>query len=336
MKTLFSNKRSMSLIRGGITLLTLSILISIFAISPLATTQAQRSWKSLTQPNLGTAKTAFSDFCYSYWASGQHLPGLRCLRQSTKATHLLQHELSADNFQLWPATYSLSDLAAKGLLTNPQTGQPIKTQQDFVAAISVTYRGLLDLFNGNRRILSVLWTYRLTVSNTPPPPPSPVSASDVSPSCPVDPQSFGGSDLWPALGPSFLTTTSNSFQDQSGGHAGIYDIYGRLLLQDKCSIGAFALTMAQVNGQTPTPDRIADWERDTLSAAAYTEALANAPSVKALICLLAQPNNGLIDNWFSAAIITHPISSLTTSTAPTTSGATPSSQSVSVSHVQVN
>jgi hypothetical protein len=94
--------------------------------------------------------------------------------------------------------------------------------------------------------------------------------------------------------------------------------------------------MAQVNGQTTTPDKIADWERDTLSAAAYSEALANAPSVKALICLLAQPDNGLIDKWFSAAIITHPISSLTTSTAPTTSGATPSPQGTSVAHVQVN
>ena len=155
---------------------------------------------------------------------------------------------------------------------------------------------------------------------TAPPPPPSASASDAPPSCPVNSQSFQGSNLWSGLGPSFLTTASNAFQDQNGNHVGIYDIYGRLLLQNHCSIGAFALTMAKVNGEPITPDKIADWERDTLSAAAYSEALANAPSVKDLICLLAQPDNGLIDSWFSSAIITHPLSLLTTSTAPTTSG----------------
>jgi hypothetical protein len=94
--------------------------------------------------------------------------------------------------------------------------------------------------------------------------------------------------------------------------------------------------MASVNGQPTTPDRIADWERDTLSAAAYSEALVNAPSVKALICLLAQPDNGLIDNWLSAAVITHPISSLTTSTAPTTGGGNSPSPVLTVAHIQVN
>jgi hypothetical protein len=343
MKTLFSNKRSMSLIRGGITLLTLSILISFFIISPpLAQVQAWKSSKSSTQPNLGTTKSAFSDFCYSYWADGQHALGLNCLKQSTKATRLLQHELSATSFQLWPATDSLSDLVAENLLTNPQTGQPIKTQEDFLAAIPGYYRGLQDLFNRDQEMLSTLWSYKLTASNTPPPPP-PVPASDAPPSCPVNSQSFQGADLWSGIGPSLLTTTSNSFQDQNGNHTGVYDIYGRLLLQNHCSIGAFALTMAKLNGQSTTLDRISDWERDTLSAAAYSAALANAPSVKALICLLAQPDNRLIDNWFSAAIITHPISSLTISTATTTSGVTTSDSSSSssvlpistISHVEV-
>jgi hypothetical protein len=333
MKTLFPNKRSMSLIRGGITLLTLSILISFFIISPpQAQVQAWKSSRSSTQPNLGTTKTAFSDFCYSYWANGQRTLGLNCLKQSTRATRLLQRELSATSFQLWPAADSLSSLVAKNLLINPQTGQPIKTQQDFLAAIPAYYRGVQDLFNRNQQMLSTLWNYTITVSNTPPPPP-PVSVSDAPPSCPVNSQSFQGADLWSGVGPSFLTTTSNSLQDQNGNHVGIYDIYGRLLLQNHCSIGAFAMTMATVNGQPITLDRLSDWERDTLSAAAYSASLANAPSAKALICLLAQPDNRLIDNWFSSAIITHPISSLTISTATTASGvATPVS---TISHVEV-
>lgn len=333
MKNLFSNKRCMSLIRGGITLLTLSILISIFAISPLATTQAKRSWKSSTRPNLGTTKTAFSNFCYSYWADGQQFQGLRCLRQSTKAVHFLKNLLGASSFQSWATKSSLSQLADQHLLINPLNGQHIHTMQDFLQAIPPQFGSLQQMLSADRQMLSELWKYILQANDAPPPPPS-ASASDAPPSCPVNSQSFQGSNLWSGLGPSFLTTASNAFQDQNGNHVGIYDIYGRLLLQNHCSIGAFALTMAKVNGEPITPDKIADWERDTLSAAAYSEALANAPSVKDLICLLAQPDNGLIDSWFSSAIITHPLSLLTTSTAPTTSGNPPSPSSTS--HVQVN
>src|SRR5436190_1028306 len=67
MKTLFSNKCTMLLIRGGITLLTVSVMVSIF-ISPLGT----YAHKSSTQPVLGTTKSAFSDFCYASWTSGLH------------------------------------------------------------------------------------------------------------------------------------------------------------------------------------------------------------------------------------------------------------------------
>lgn len=228
---------------------------------------------------------------------------------------------------------SLSQLAGQNLLINPLNGQHIHTMQDFLQAIPSQFGSLQQMLSADRQMLSELWSYVLQANDTPPPPPS-ASASDAPPSCPVNSQSFQGSNLWSGLGPSFLTTASNSFQDQNGNHAGIYDIYGRLLLQNHCSIGAFALTMATVNGQPMTPERIADWERDTLSTAAYSEALANAPSVKELICLLAQPDNGLIDSWFSAAIITHPLSLLTTSTAPTTSGG--SNPSITVAHVQVN
>src|SRR5438270_58886 len=100
MKTLFANKRSMPLMTGGITLLTVSIMVSIFTISPLEThIYAQKSWK---QPPLGTTKTTFSDFCYSYWTGGHRSQGLDCLRQSRNAMRLLQQEMSSDSFAKWP------------------------------------------------------------------------------------------------------------------------------------------------------------------------------------------------------------------------------------------
>jgi hypothetical protein len=96
-----------------------------------------------------------------------------------------------------------------------------------------------------------------------------------------------------------------------------------------------------LNGDTKiTADTVSQWERDTLSAVANSSSLAKNSSVKGLFSLLGQPDNTLVDCWFSAAIMTHPITALTTSTAPTTSGSTPTTEPVSTSappgHVEVN
>ena len=115
MKTLFSNKRTMSLIRGGITLLIVSIMVSIFTISPLGTTATQAQF-SRPRLRLGKTKTAFGGFCYSYWTGGHRSDALTCLRQSKKAMQLLQQEMSPDSFTKWPQQLSLSDLAAQNLL----------------------------------------------------------------------------------------------------------------------------------------------------------------------------------------------------------------------------
>ena len=184
MKNLFSNKRCMSLIRGGITLLTLSILISIFAISPLATTQAKRSWKSSTRPNLGTTKTAFSNFCYSYSADGQQFQGLRCLRQSTKAVHFLKNLLGASSFQSWATKSSLSQLADQHLLINPLNGQHIHTSS---AGLSTGYStsslgALQQMLSADRQrcCLSCGSSYSRLIMCPPPPPPSSI-CSDAPP-----------------------------------------------------------------------------------------------------------------------------------------------------------
>ncbi len=168
MKTLFSNKCSMLLIRGGITLLIVSAMVSIF-ISPLGTS----AHKSSTQPALGTTKSAFSDFCYASWTSGLHSEGLSCLKQSRKALQFLQRLMPSATFAQWPQQNSLSALALQNLLINPQTKALIKTQSDFLAATLPTDRDIQALFKGHQgnQLLSALWTYQLTSNNAPPPPP---------------------------------------------------------------------------------------------------------------------------------------------------------------------
>ena len=341
MKTLFSNKRSMSLIRGGMILLIVSIMVSIFTISPQGT-QAQ-----LSQPRprlqLGKTKTAFGSFCYSYWTGGHRSDALSCLKQSKKAMQLLQQEISPDSFTKWPQQLSLSDLAAQKLLLDSQTKAPITSQQQFLAAIPPQDGNLRDLLSGDQgnQLLSALWIYKLTSTNTPPPPPPPVPVSDLPPSCPVNSQSFVASDQWSLVGPLLLTATDQALQNQDGRHLGIYDIYGRLLLQNHCSIAAVAQTMG-LNGQvSPSTDQISEWERNALATVALAN-LSNAKLTGAVIVLEAQPDDTLIDCWISAAVITHPIASLTTSTAPATSGSTtpnsgPNPIAVpATSHVQVN
>lgn len=343
METLFSNKRTMLLIRGCMTLLIVAIMVAIFIASPLGT-KPSYAWKKATQPQLGTTKTAFSDFCYASWTDGLHSQGLSCLKNTKRATKLLQQVMSAGSFAKWPQQVSLATLAQQNLLFNPQTKAPIKNQQDFQTAIQSVDAGLQSLFTGRQgnQLLSDLWTYLLTSNNAPPPPSPPVSASTQPPGCPGSFQSFQNSDLWSVVGPMLLTVTSQSLRDQNSQSLGVYDVYGRLLLQNHCSVASLGLTMKSLNGDTHvTADTVSQWERDALSTAANSPALANNPSVKGLFCLLGQPDNALIDNWFSGAIMTHPIAALTTSTAPVTSGSSdPSGVPVSTSalpgHVEVN
>jgi len=319
MKTLFSNKRSMSLIRGGMILLIVSIMVSIFTISPQGT-QAQLS-RPRPRPPLGKTRTAFGSFCYSYWTGGHRSDALSCLKQSKKAMQLLQQEISPDSFTKWPHQLSLSDLAAQKLLRDSQTKAPITSQQQFLAAIPSADRELRDLFTGDQgnQLLSALWTYKLTGNNTPPSPPPSVPVSDLPPSCPVNAQSFLNSQLWSTVGPKLLTDTDSALQNQDGQQLGIYDIYGRLLLQNHCSIAAVAQTM-KLNGQTsPSADQISDWERKALASEALAD-LSDTTLAATVIVLETQSDDNLIDCWISAAIITHPITSLTQSAAPATSG----------------
>jgi hypothetical protein len=351
MTALFYNKRAMSLIRGGITLLIVSIMISIFTIFPLGT-QAQKSirgQRASTSPRLGTSKTVFSDFCYSFWTTGSHSQGLSCLKSSKRAMTLLKREMSEDNFAKWPQQLSLSDLASQGLLINQQTLASIKTQQDFLAAIPSTNKDLLTLFNGSQgdQLLSALWTYHLTNADAPPPPPPTLQASDAPPSCPDNSQSFQHSEVWPALGPMLITATDQSVQDTNNAHIGTFNVYGRLLLEDHCSI-ANLIGTTQVNGQPiklngqlkPSADQISQWERDTLANVANNNS-SNDALAKAIFCTEALTDNTLVDSWFSAAVITFPTTSLTSSTAPLTTSstapsATPGTSGQPSSHVEVS
>lgn len=342
MKTLFSNKRTMLLIRGSMTLLILAIMVTIFTASPLGTLPSY-AYKASTRPQLGTTKSAFSDFCYASFISGLRSEGLNCLKQSKKATQFLKQIMSADSFAKWPQQASLSTLAQQNLLFNPQTKASIKTQQDFLTTVQTANQDLQGLFKGRQgnQLLSSLWNYLLTSNNAPPPPAPSVNASVQPPGCPGSSQTFQNSDLWTVVGPMLLTSISQSMQDQNGQNLGVYDIYGRLLLQNHCSVAALGLTMKALNGDTKvTADTVSQWERDTLSTAANSPSLANNSSVKGLFCILGQPDNSLVDGWFSGAIMTHPIAALTTSTAPSTSGSNPTNVPVSTSappgRVEVN
>jgi hypothetical protein len=337
MKTLFSHRRSMLLIRGSMALLIVAIMVTIFTASPMGTF-ASRAYRTSQRPVLGTSPsvTKFSDFCYASWTSGLQSQGLNCLKHTKSAVQFLKQAMVADGFAKWPQQASLATLAQQGLLSNPQTKASIKTQQDLLTALQSANAQLQSLFNGDsgNKLVAFLWNYVLTSNNAPPPPAQPVNASDQPPSCPGNFQSFQNADLWSATGPMLLTAASQSLQDQGGNHLGVYDIYGRLLLQNHCSMASLGLAMQALNGDTHVAaDTVSQWERDTLSTAANSPSLANNPSVKGLFCLLGQPDNSLVDNWFSAAIMTHPIAALTTSTTPSTNGHDPAS---TTSHVEVS
>ncbi len=341
MKTVFSNKHNRLRMRGSMTLLFFAIMITIF--TGTLPSYASRSSKSST-PALGISPsvTKMSDFCYAAWTSGLQLQGLNCLKHTKSAVTFLRQAMATDSFAKWPQQVSLATLAQQSQLFNPQTDDPIKTKQDLLTALQSANSQLKSLFDGDAgsKLLDFLWDYVLTSNNAPPPPAPPVNAADQPPTCPGNFQSLQNSDLWPQIGPMLLTRASQQMQDQNGNTLGLYDIYGRLLLQDHCSLGALALTMKALNGDTQiSAATVAQWERDTLADIANSPSLANNPSIKGVFSLVGQQDNGLIDTWASAAIMTHPITALTSSTNPVTGGSTPNGGStpvaVPLSHVEV-
>lgn len=340
MKMSFVNKRSMLLMRGSMTLLVVVVMITFIAVFPLGTLAYRSSRSSRSSvPSLGISPsvTKMSDFCYASWMNGFQSQGLNCLKHTKSATQFLMHAMSVDSFAKWPQQVSLATLAQQGRLLNPQTYEPIKTQQDLLTALQAANPQLKSLFDGDSgsKLVAFLWDYVLTGNNAPPSPAPPVNAANQPPSCPGDFQSLQNADLWPQIGPMLLTRVSQQLQDQNGNKFGVYEIYGRLLLANHCSMGDLALTMKALNGNTQvTAATVAQWERDTLADIANSPSVANNPSIKGVFCLVGQQDNTLIDKWFSAAIMTHPIPALTKSTDPVTSDSTP--LAVPVSHIQVS
>lgn len=342
MRTLFSNRCGMLLKRGSMTLLLFAIMVTIF--TGTLPSYASKSSKS-SAPALGISPsvTKMSAFCYAAWTNGLQSQGLNCLKSTKSAVTFLREAMSTDSFAKWPQQASLATLAQQGQLFNPQTDEPIKTEQDLLTAFQSQNSQLKSLFNGDSgsKLLDFLWNYVLTSNNAPPPPAPPVNAADQPPTCPGNFQSLQNADLWPQIGPMLLTRASQQLQDQNGNQLGVYDIYGRLLLQNHCSVGALGLTMKALNGNTQvTAATVAQWERDTLADVANSPSVANNPSIKGVFSLVGQQDNGLIDTWISAAVMTHPIAALTTSTSQVTSGDTSSSGSttpvtVPLSHVEV-
>jgi plastocyanin len=135
-----------------------------------------------------------------------------------------------------------------------------------------------------------------------------------------------------------LTTISQQLQDHKGRHIDTFGIYGRLLLQDNCSVATLAQTLL-LNGQDVQASQAYQMEQDAL----VQIAIANSSNTQLLIALIwaaGQANSQLLDSWFSAAIITYPINlnaqptTSTASTQPTTSTLTsqpPTSVSVGLS-----
>jgi len=347
MKTFFPNNRRILLVGGAINLLILAIVI-MAVTGPSVGTHAQMAW---------TQQDQFSVFCYFYYHDGKDssadVDTATCSKQSMTFLSILKLEISPDNYAKWPHQVSLDNLATAGLLINPQNETPIRTQQDFQAAIPATDQDLLALFQKDSQFLPTVWDYNSTydyapLCSTPTPNPAlPANACpnqpNQPPTCPVNPQSFQYSDIWPAVGPMLLTTISQELQDQNGQHIGIYDIYGRLLLQGRCSFATLAQTL-KLNGQPIQSNQAYLLEQDALVQIAVTNAPktpSNNQLLLALVWAASQTNNQQLDSWFSAAIITDPInpSSQPSTSSQITPGpqSTPSSQppsSVSVGSTQ--
>lgn len=329
MKTFFCAKRRALLIGGIINLLVLCILV-IATIGPSQGIQAQMA---------DNQQDPFSVFCNFYYYLGKDLNAdadiTACSKQSNTFLSLLQQEAS-DNYKKWPKQASLNDLAMAGQLVNPQTKSPINTPRDFQAAIPTADGDLLSLLQGDGEFLPALWDYNSTYDNILPcgtatsnsELPSNSNCSNQpnqAPNCPINPQSFQHSDIWPTVGPMFLATISQELQDQKGQALGMYDIYGRLLLKAHCSMATLAQTL-QLNGQPIQPNQAYLLEQDTMVQAAIANT-SNTPLLLALVWAVTQNNYQQLDNWFSAAILTDPINLHTQPPSDTQSASTPDAQS---------
>jgi plastocyanin len=107
-------------------------------------------------------------------------------------------------------------------------------------------------------------------------------------------------------GPLLLNATNQALQNQGGQNIGIYDIYGRLLLQSHCQISALTVTMNLNGGPVQQLAAAYQWERDTLKKVANDNA-SNTQLANALNWAASQPDSVQVDAWFSAAILTNPI-----------------------------
>ncbi|HEY4036657.1 MAG TPA: cupredoxin domain-containing protein [Ktedonobacteraceae bacterium] len=311
MKTFFSTKHRALLIGGVVNLLILCIVVTV-TLGPSPGIHAQRAWNQ---------QDPFSVFCNFYYHDGKDISAdadtATCNKQSSTFLSLLQQETSSDNYTKWPQQVSLDDIAMAGQLVNPQTKTPIKTQHDFQAAIPVADTDLLNLFQGDSEFLPTVWDYNSTYDYLPPcgtatsnselPISTCPNQPNQAPSCPVNPQSFQHTDIWPVVGPMLLTTISQDLQDQNGHAIGTYDIYGRLLLQDHCSVATLAQTL-KLNGQPIQPNQAYLLEQDALIQTAIANA-SNTQLLIALVWVVSQNNYQQLDNWFSSAILTDPINS---------------------------
>jgi hypothetical protein len=140
-----------------------------------------------------------------------------------------------------------------------------------------------------------------------------------------------------------LTAADQSIRDTNNVPLGTFNVYGRLLLEKRCSM-ANLIGTTQVGGQPlklngqlrPSVDQISQWERDTLANIAAANS-SNEALGKAVFCVESLTDNTLVNGWFSAAMIAFPIARLTTSTAPlTTSSGVPSTDPTGQDHVQVS
>ena len=331
MKTFFPNKRRILLIGGVINLLILAIMV-LAVTGPSLGTHAQMAL---------TLQDPFSVFCYFYYHDGKDSNAdsdtANCTKQSITFLSILKQETSPDNYEKWPRQASLDNLAMAGLLINPQTQTSIKKQQDFQAAIPAADQDLLALFQKDSQFLPNLWNYNSTYDNislcgtattkSKLPANACLNQTNQPPTCPVNPQSFQHSDIWPVVGPTLLATISQELQDQNGQHIGIYDIYGRLLLQDHCSVATLAQTLKR-KGQPIQLNQAYQLEQDALVQVAIANS-SNTQLLLALVSAASQTNNQQLDSWFSAAIITDPINPSVpppASTQPSTSTLTPSTQ----------
>ena len=339
MKTFFSNNGRRLLLGGVVNLLLLCTVIAAVT-GPSSGIHAQTAWNQ---------QDPFSVFCYFYYHDGTD-PNAdadtnTCSQQSSAFSSILKQETIPDNYSKWPQQASLDDLATASLLTNSQTEAAIKTQQDFQAAIPATDQNLLTLFQSDPQFLPTLWDYNSTYDHLPrcgtPSNPFPqVNASACSSQgstpvvsqqpafCPVNPEDFQYSNVWPTIGPMLLTRISRQLQNHKGQHIDPYGIYGRLVLQDHCSVSTLAQSLL-LKGQPVSPSQASQLEQDVLVQIAMANA-SNTPLLLALVWIVSQTNKSQLDSWFSAAIITNPINPNTqpTEEPPLSTPSSPASVSI--------